>query len=117
MWPTHLPWEIQALIVDALASIVISSVIFVTGLKMTRGIGALFVLWHAVIIALLISGGSSTWQHLTYAALEGLGICLAIRNFITLKDTKPLTKGVGMTIAFSVLFGVGVTYLLVAGVA
>jgi hypothetical protein len=114
MWPSDLPWQIDVLIADAIITVPILAVIMTRGVTYTKAYGATMFVWNVAILMLIGSGGSLTWQHSIYAALQLWATGLSIRNTLTRKVVPP-SKHPGGEIAVGALFTVGLIYLLIGG--
>lgn len=115
MWPTDLPWQIQVLVADAIITLPILAVIITRGATYTKTVGSTMMLWNMVILALIITGGSMTWQHIVYASLQLWATASSTRNTLARKVIPPSEKA-GGEIVVGTLFTVGIIYLLIAGV-
>ena len=115
MYP-DVPWQIDVLIAEAVVSVLLASWYIFRGWQPTLGGAILGVLWNVAVFALILWGGSPTWQHVAYTVLNAWALCASLGRVSTLKPVKPADNPSSATFG-GVLITAGMLYLLIGGTA
>lgn len=121
-----LPWQIDLLLIDALASLLIGVVLIERRVTHLRALETRvsWVAWNIVCLVLIIWGGSVTWQHAIYAVLTVWAVGKATARLMnesgaiySEEATASIAAGKhkGGTHFIGVLVTLATLYLLIAG--
>lgn len=120
MIPTDLPWQLDVLIIETVVSMGLAYLMAMSLNGVQYGKPATWIIgppWDLLCIALIVSGGNWSWQHVLLTVLYTTVLLRSLhanltRRYASFADEK---KRPGVTAFFTVLLGAGLIALIVTG--
>lgn len=110
----ELPWQLDVLVVETIASAVIGIIIVGSGWRQrSPGTAVAFGLWDVALLVLLATGGNPSWQHALVFGWYVIDLLAVVFMGVTnYQHKKPLTGG---AVTATIILSCAILALLVTG--